>query len=202
MQNAFTRNQQLFAELAEQSQKDDREQAAKRVLQLRDQINDGFNVVRAQADAVLFEFGPSRVRKLKIRDDFRRWQPAIGTLLQVQVTFLQYLYQNPPSELPEAIAQAETAFEENMAAAARAMADEVAGKAYRAAPDIQESAHRLREAITNYYGASGAPIPPPLVDIVTLSQNLGSIVTPLYSDINATFTNPDLAQVHRPQLKP
>jgi len=38
--------------------------------------------------------------------------------------------QNRLSELPEAIAQAEAAFEQNMAAAAaRAMADEVAGKA-------------------------------------------------------------------------
>jgi hypothetical protein len=42
-----------------------------------------------------------------------------------------------------------------------------------AAPDTQESVHRLREAITTYYGASGAPIPPPLGDRVTLGAKSG-----------------------------
>jgi hypothetical protein len=46
--------------------KDDRKEAVRAgVLNLRDQIHAGFNVVKAQADAVLFEFGPSRERKLE-----------------------------------------------------------------------------------------------------------------------------------------
>jgi multidrug resistance protein MdtO len=200
MQSAFSRNLQMFAELVEQALKPDREEAAKRAVQLRDQINDGFNLVKAQSDAVLFEFGPSRARKLQIRDDFRRWQPALGTLLQVQITGLQYLYEHRFSEFPQPIAKALATFEEDMAAVARAMADTVAGNVPHAVPDVLQSALRSQEEIRNHY--LGTPIPPPLVDMMTLTQNLASIIAPLYSDIRATFTNLDLAVVHHPQLKP
>ncbi len=201
MQEAFVHILQMFAELVEQTLKPDREEAAKRAVQLRDQINDGFNTVRAQADAVLFEFGPSRPRKLAIRDDIRRWQPTLGTLVQVQVTGLQYLYENRFSELPQPIVKARVAFEEDMATVARAMADEVAGKGAAAAPDVQASAQRLREAIQQHYQASGTPISPPLVDMITLSQNLASIIVPLYDDISRTYADPQGAAAYRPQLR-
>ena len=137
MQEAFARNLRLLAELIEQSRKDDRKEAASRVLQLRDQINDGFNVVKAQSDAVIFEFGPSRERKLAIRNDFRRWQPTLGILLQVQATFLQYLFEMRLSELPQPIAEAQSVFENDMALVARAMADEVSGTGSTVPPDIR-----------------------------------------------------------------
>ena len=91
MQTVFARNLEMFAELAEQLLEKDQIKAIKRIRQLRDQINAGFQAVTAQSDAVLLEFGPSRQRKLQIREDIRRWQPAIRTLLQVQITAVQYL---------------------------------------------------------------------------------------------------------------
>ncbi len=187
MEYGFSRNLRMLAEFIEQSRKEDHQEAAKRTLQLRDQINDGFNAVKAQADAVVFEFGPSRQRKLKIRDDFRRWQPTIGALLQVQATFLQYLFEKRLPELPPTIAQAQADFEKDMATIVRAMSDEVTGKAASAAPDIQQSAARLRQEIEQYYPASDKSIPPTLCDIITLTQNLASIVAPLHADIHATF---------------
>jgi len=87
MQEAFARNLQMLAELFEQSRKADRNEAARRALQLRDKINDEFSAVKSQAGALVFEFGPSRQRKLKIRDDVRRMQPALGALVQVEITF-------------------------------------------------------------------------------------------------------------------
>ena len=202
MQSAFSRNLQMLAELVEQALNPDREEAAKRAIQLRDQINDGFNVVGAQADAVVFEFGSSRARKLAIRDDFRRWQPTLGTLVQVQVTGLQYLYENRFSEFPQPIAKALAVFQEDMATVARAMADTVAGKVSGPVPDVEQSALRLQEEIKNHYQASGTPIPLPFVDMMTLTQNLASIAAPLYQDIHATFINTDLAALHHRQLKP
>lgn len=199
MQDAFSRNLRRLAELFEPLRKDDREQAAKRILQLRDQINNGFNVVKAQSDAVLFEFGPSRERKLKIRDDFRRWQPTLGILLQVQTTFLQYLLEIRFPELPPKIAEAEMAFEKDMAIIVQTMSDDVAGKVTNTVPDIQESAVALRQEIHNHYLRSGAPIPSPLADIITLTQNLASIVVPVYADIHSTFTNSESAVMHHPQ---
>src|SRR5271165_6546199 len=201
MQDAFARNLRLLAELTEQSRKGDRKEAARRVLQLRDQISDGFNVVKAQSDAVLFEFGPSRARKLAIRDDIKRWQPTLGILLQVLVTSLQYLFEKRLPELPQPIAEAQIAFEDDMALVARAMADEVTGKGSGTAPDIAESATRLRQEIQRHYATVGLPIPPPLVDMITLTQNLASILAPLYLDIHATFTNPQRAVIHHPQIE-
>jgi multidrug resistance protein MdtO len=189
MQEAFARSLRLLAEVIEQARVPDRKEAVRRAAQLRDQINEGFNAVKAQADAVVFEFGPSRQRKLRIRDDFRRWQPTLGTLLQVQITGLQYLFEKRYPELSLPIADALNAFEGNMAITARAMADEVAGKVAQAAPDVQESAARLRQEIEKHYTASGLPIPPTLVDMITISQNLASIIGPLYTDIHQTFTS-------------
>ncbi len=200
MQEAFARNLRLLAEVIEQAGVQDRKEAVRRAAQLRDQINDGFNAVKAQADAVVFEFGPSRQRKLRIRDDFRRWQPTLGTLLQVQITGLQYLFEKRYPELSQPIADALTAFEEDMAITARAMSDEVAGKVAQAAPDVQESSERLRQEIEKHYTASGLPIPPTLVDMITISQNLASIIGPLYADIHATFANPQSGAMHYPAL--
>jgi multidrug resistance protein MdtO len=201
MQEAFARNLRMLAELFEQSRKADRNEAARLALQLRDQINNGFNAVKSQADALVFEFGPSRQRKLKIRDEVRRMQPAIGALLQVEITFLQYLFEKRLPELPQPIAEALAAFEEDLAIIAQAMSDEVAGKVSAVAPDIQESAERLRRTTQDQYRVSGSPIPPPLADMIALTQNLASILAPLYLDIHATFTNPQQAARHDPQIE-
>ena len=201
MQEAFCGNLRLLAELMEPRRRGDVLEVAKRVVDLRDQINDRFNTVRAQADAILFEFGPARQRKLAMRDDFRRWQSPISILAQVQITFLQYFFEERFPELPQPIADAEAAFERDMAAIARAMADDTAGLASSVVPDIQASAQRLQQEIKKYYETTGAPVPPPLLDMMTLTQNLASVAAPLHDDIHSTFSNPHLAAVHRPELK-
>ena len=93
------------------------------------------------------------------------------------------------------------AFEENMAIIAQTIADDVAGKVSSTAPDIRESAAALRQEIHKHYVGSGWPIPPPLADIITLTQNLASIVAPLYVDIHTTFSNPQHAVMHHPQTR-
>jgi multidrug resistance protein MdtO len=189
MQDVFSRNLQMLAELFEQSRKDKRQEAAMRALWLRDRIIKGFNAVEAHSDAVLLEFGPSRERKLKLRNDFKRWQPTLGVLLQVQITFLQHLSEMRFPELPAKITEAQIAFENDMAIIAQTLSDDVAGKVTSAAPDVQESAAALRQEIHLHYVRSGLLIPPPLTGLVTLAQNLASIVAPLYVDIHTTFTN-------------
>jgi multidrug resistance protein MdtO len=171
-------------------------------VQLRDQINAGFNAVKAQADAVVFEFGRTRQQKLRIRDDFRRWQPALGTLMQVQITGLQYLFEKRYPKLTPEIAKALCTFEEDMARTARAMSDEVSGNIASPAPDVEGSANRLKQEIEKHYAALGQPVPPSLVDLITISQNLGSIAAPLYKDIHGTFANPEVAEMHHPQMRP
>jgi len=198
MQSLFSRNLRLLAELFEPLGKDVREKVAKRVTQLRDQINAGFSAFKEQADAVVFEFGRSRQRKLRIRDDFRRWQPTLQILLEMQITFLQY--RSDFCELPQ-IAEAQAAFEENMAIIVRTMSDDVAGKVTGTVPDIQASAAALRQEIHGHYERAGQPIPSALADMITLTQNLVSVVAPLYLDIHTTFTNPQDAALHHPQTR-
>jgi multidrug resistance protein MdtO len=188
MQEGFARNLQRLAELLELACKPASEEVARRALELSDEIN----AVKAQSDAVVFEFGPSRQRKLEIRDDIRRWQPALGALLQVQMTGLQYLFETRARKLAQGIAEALSAFEEDMAITARIMSEEVSGKPGRIPPDVQKSASTVRREIERHYAASGLPIPPTLADMITLTQNLASIVVPLSADIHSICAIPGL----------
>jgi multidrug resistance protein MdtO len=187
MQTVFASNLEMFAELAEQLLEKDQIKAIKRIRQLRDQLNAGFAAVIAQADAVLFEFGPTRQRQLQIRDDIRRWQPAIRTLLQVQVASAQYLAHQPLSNLPAPLAQAGVAFEKDIALVMHAMASEASGKPVDAAPDIRISAARVQQAIRNYYQDLGVPVTAQASDVLGLAESLATILAPLYDDIRDTF---------------
>jgi multidrug resistance protein MdtO len=187
MQAVFAHNLELFAELAEQLLQQDHIKAIKRIRQLRDQINDGFQAVTAQSDAVLLDFSSSREQKLEIRKDIRRWQPAIRTLLQVQVASVQYLAKNSLTDLPEQVAQAGVAFERDIAQVIHAMANEVSGKSVDAVPDIRLSAVRVQEGIHKYYEEHGLQIFSQASDVISLTEKLASILAPLYEDIHSTF---------------
>ena len=186
MQALFARNLEMFAELTQQLLEEDQVKAISRIRQLRDQLNNGFEAVRAQSDAVLLEFGPSRQRQLQLRENIRRWQPSIRTLLEVQITSAQYLAQRPLTDLPEPVARAGVDFEKDIAHVMRAMADEVSGKPAAAVPDIRMSAAHFREEIRKYYHDLGAPVPPQASDVMGLAENLASILAPLYEDIHST----------------
>ena len=72
---------------------------------------------------------------------------------------MQYLVNKPLSNLPEPIAQAGVAFEEDIAQVMHAMAGEVSGKPVAGVPDIRSSAARFHEAISKYYQDAGVPVP-------------------------------------------
>jgi multidrug resistance protein MdtO len=202
MQMIFARNLEMFAELAEQLLQKDQIKAIKRIRQLRDQLNAGFQAVTAQSDAIPFEFGPSRSQKMQIREDVRRWQPSIRTLLQVQVTSAQYLSLKPLSNLPEPIAQAGVAFEKDIAQVMRAMASQVTGKPVDAVPDIRLSAVRMQEAISNYYHGRGVPASNEATDVMGLANSLATILAPLYEDIRDTYAAHHQALGAQVQLQP
>jgi multidrug resistance protein MdtO len=187
METVFAHNLEMFAELAEQLLVKDQTLAIRRIRKLRDQMNDGFQAVRAQSDAVLFEFGASRQRKLQVREDIRRWQPSIRTLLQVQMTFAQYRLQQSSKDLPDAIHEADVAFETDVARVMRAMAFEVTGKPVDAVPDIRASAARVQKTIRDYYQQAGMSLSAQASDVIGLTESLASILEPLHQDIHTTF---------------
>lgn len=188
MQAVFARNFDMFAELTEQLVERDHIKAIRRMRQLRDQIIGGFEAVTAQSDAVLFEFGRSRRRKLKIRDDFRRWQPSLRTLLLVQMTSAQYRGQSPINTLPAALAQAIIGFEEDIARVMRAMANLVREKPVESVPDIRLSAAQVKQELRDYHEGAGVPMTSRASDFINLAESLASILSPLYQDIYTTFT--------------
>jgi multidrug resistance protein MdtO len=186
----------MFAELTEQLLEKDHVKAIRRIRTLRDQLNVGFQAASAQADAVLFEFGPSRQKGLQIREDIRRWQPSIRTLLQVQVASAQYLVHKPLSSLPEPIAEAGVVFEKDIAQVMHAMASEVGGKPVATVPDIRMSAVRLQAEISKYYQDRGVPVPAQASDVLGLAEKLATILAPLYEDIRDTFARNYLSGSH------
>jgi multidrug resistance protein MdtO len=188
MQAVFAHNLEMFAELAEELLEQDQIKAIRRIRQLRDQLNAGFQAVTAQSDAVLLDFGPARQRKLQIRENIRRWSPAIRALLLVQVTAAQYLENRPLTDLPEAIARGGTAFQRDFAQVMRALANEVSGKPVDAVPDIRLSAARWQQEINKHYQDIGVPVPAQASDLMSLAENLASILAPLFEDIQSTFT--------------
>jgi multidrug resistance protein MdtO len=173
----------MLAELFEQSRPDKRQEAAMRVLWLRDRIINASMRLKRTLTPYSSEFGPSRERKLKLRNDFKRWQPTLGVLLLVQIAYLQHLSEVRFPELPVKIAEAQIAFEKDIAIITQTISDDVAGKVTSTAPDVQESAAALRQEIHVHYVRSGLSIPPPLTGLITLAQNLASIGAPLYVDI-------------------
>jgi len=187
MQAVFAHNLELFAELAEQLLQTDHIKAIRRIRQLRDQINERFQAVTAQSDAVLLDLSHSRQENLQVRKEIMRWQPSIRTLLQVQITAVQYLGQTPLSDLPQPIALAGTRFEEDVARVMRAIASEVSNKPAPAAPDIRLSAQSVEQEIQRYYQDRGMPVSPQVSDVAGLIESLTSVLSPLYEDIHSTF---------------
>ena len=202
MQSIFARNLEMFAELTEQLLEKDQVKAIKRIRHLRDQLTAGFPAATAQGDAVLLEFGPSRRRQLQIRDDIRRWQPTLRTLLQVQIASVQYLQHTPLAHLPEPIALAGVGFEKDVAQVMHAMASEVKGKPVAAVPDIAVSAARLKQAMQKYYQDAGTPVAPEASDVLGLAESLATIIAPLYEDIRDTFAAYQHAAGGHAQLAP
>jgi multidrug resistance protein MdtO len=198
----FTRNLEMFAQLAEELLNPDQVQAILRIRKLRDQINAGFGAVRAQSDAILFEFGPTRQQKLRIRDDVRRWQPQIRTLLQVQITAAQYLLYKPLKSMPLPIDVAGVAFEKDIAVVMRAMANIVACKPAGVVPDVRLSAAHMREAFKTYYYGVGEPVSAEGSDLVDLADSLAAIAGPLYDDIRDTYAAQSRGEVIQRELVP
>ncbi len=103
----------------------------------------------------------------------------------MQITAVQYLAQNPLTDLPASIAQAGIAFEEDVARVMRAMASKVSGKPVDTVPDIRISAARVQQEISRYYQDLGVAVSSQASDVIDLTQSLASILAPLYEDIRA-----------------
>jgi multidrug resistance protein MdtO len=102
MKSALISAIRLLAQLTREPSSSDPQTALKRSYLFGSTLNARMDQVRSAADAVLFEFGPSRPQALALRDRIRRWQPQLRTLFLMRRASLRYALRLPGFELPEA----------------------------------------------------------------------------------------------------
>jgi multidrug resistance protein MdtO len=119
MKRAFISLFRLQAQLAREAASGDPRGAGDRSDALHETISTRFDKVRALADGVLFEFGPSRPQDLALRDRIRRWQPRLQTLFLLRVATLKYCFASPGFGLPDSVRLSQSAYDERSAAVLR-----------------------------------------------------------------------------------
>jgi multidrug resistance protein MdtO len=116
---------------------------------LRETINGSFDQVRARADAVWLEFGPSRQKDLAVRSQILGWQMHLRVLFISCVALLKYRLRLPSFELPEPVHLAGNEFEESLARVLEGMADQLEGKVWEGTQSLEAAFERLRNAVLN-----------------------------------------------------
>src|SRR6266568_8559802 len=149
MRRAFISLFRLLAQVARQPVSTNVRAAITRNYALRETVNSGFNQVRALADAVWFEFGPSRQQDLALRSRILGWQPQLRMLFISCVALVKYRLRFPCFELPEPVRRAENEFEENLAHTLDGMADRLEGKARQEPQDLETALARLTDSVKN-----------------------------------------------------
>src|SRR6201996_3931767 len=127
MKKTFISNLQFIAQLAREPASKNLRTAIGRSLALRETINTNLDKVRAFADGVLLEFGPSRDQDLALRDRIRQWQPNLRMLFITRLVLWRYRVPLPGFELPEGLQPAHDEFDNCIATALERMADRLEG---------------------------------------------------------------------------
>ena len=115
MRKTFISTLRLLGQFAKEPLSRDPRVAADRSYSIREGISKNFEETRALADAVLFEFGPSREQALLWRDRIVRWQPQVRVLFLTRIALWKYRAQLPGFELPEAVQAAQQEFDHELA---------------------------------------------------------------------------------------
>ena len=95
---------------------------------LRETINSNFNKIRALGDGILLEFGPQREQHVALRNSIRQSQAQLRMLFIARTALWKYRMRLPAFELPEAVALAQSEFDEEVANSLDAIADRFEGK--------------------------------------------------------------------------
>jgi multidrug resistance protein MdtO len=188
MKRTFILNLRLVAQFARQPDLNDPRIAVARSLALRETINANLDKVRALADGVLFEFGPSRRRDLELRSCIREWQPQLRTLFVMRNTSLKYRLQLPGFELPESVRLLQQAYDERSARILEEMADQVGGREHSDADQGEQSVATRKEALRNTELEARRELPPAQAQsFVTLLEAIDVLTTSLGGEIEKDF---------------
>jgi multidrug resistance protein MdtO len=186
MKKAFTSGLRLLAQLAREPLSSDLHRAVARSYSLRETINTQFDKVRSLADAVLFEFGPSRHKDLELRNFIRTWQPLLRTLFIMRIASWRYRAQVPGFEFPETIRGLQAAYDEQSAGMLEQMADWIEEDRTVIGLRLDESAELLKRTIEQAQaeesrGLSGGSAQ----SFITLVRGIDGLTTSLAGEVAA-----------------
>jgi multidrug resistance protein MdtO len=185
MKGTFISSLRLLAQFAREPLSKDLRVAAERSFSLREMINGTFDEVRALADAVLLETGPSRERDLALRSQILRWQPRLRILFITQVALWRYRIRIPGFELPAPVAAAQQVFDERLADVLDGMADRMSGKTSDRRNGFSNSVAGLEKTIRTYNARKpqGA-LPAQLGGFLSLSRKLVILTISLENEMS------------------
>jgi len=139
--------------------------------------------MRASADGVLFEFGPSRQQDLAWRTKLRQWQPQLQLLFVTEIALWKYRARLPGFELPQTVGVAQRAFDDELAQALEAIADRIEGRPSKVGL-LEDSLARLEHAVSTYEGSESQPETADRVQaFVSLHRRIESLTSSLQKEI-------------------
>ena len=151
---------------------------------LRDTISRVSDSVRASADGVLFEFGPSRNHDLAWRSKIREWQPQLRLLFLAEVALWKYRARVPGFELPESVRVAQRAFDYELARKLAELADRMEGRSPGAKPRDEWLAPLERTVSTYDANEPQKQTAIRLQAFLSLHRRVENIATSLQKDLN------------------
>jgi multidrug resistance protein MdtO len=147
MKRSFIGNLRMLAQFAREPLSTDPKVAIERGFALRESINSNLDRVRALADGVLFEFGPTRQQDLALRERIRKWQPTLRAIFLMRTALIKYRLRLPGFELPEPVERAQQEFDEQAAQVLDGMAGRLEGGSAVGRDDFAISFERLEQAV-------------------------------------------------------
>ena len=183
MRRKFISNLRLLAQLAREPLSQDPRTAIARSLALGETINANLDKVRALADGVLFEFGPSREQDLALRDRIRQWQPNLRMLFITRVVLWRYRVGLPGFELPEAFQPAQREFDNRLAVALDGMADRMDGKAATRVDDLTSAYAQLEQAASQGPPNQERQLTPQIQSFLLLSSRIVALTDCLRTEM-------------------
>ena len=172
MKRAFISVLRLLAQLAREPISTDQRVAMERSYSLRETINKNFDSVRASADAVLFEFGPSRRLELAWRSKIREWQPQLRLFFLTEIVLWKYRARLPGFELPPAVRVAQQEFDGQSAKMVDRIADCMQDEAKVETADLENAFERLEKVALIYSRGSANLAPPQLKTFLSLCATI------------------------------
>jgi multidrug resistance protein MdtO len=179
MKKTFISNLQTIAQLAREPASKDVKTAVRQSLALRETINTNLDQVRALADGVLLEFGPSREQDLALRNHIRQWQPDLRILFILRLVLWRYRVRLPGFELPEAIQPAQAEFDNRLATELDRMADRWNGDESAQKDDLTSAYAQLEQATWKALPKEQHQLTPKIKSFLLLSRRIATLADSL-----------------------